>query len=124
MKNLIAVSRNSRKIFIILCSSNTKSWKEATAWNSTKFRIFFFYQCSKFPSIFFVNFTFHQIPFLLLPLLVLVMAASTEGRFLEKRQAQSGDRFFLFGQVMSSLGESEASQPSRVQQLNISSDPT
>ena len=50
------------------------------------------------------------------------MAASTEGRSLEKRQAQSGDRFFLFGQVMSSLGESEASQPTRVQQLNIISE--
>merc|ERR1712141_709034 len=43
-----------------------------------------------------------KIPFLLLPLL-LVMAASSEGRSMEKRQAQSGDRFFLFGQVMGSL---------------------
>merc|ERR1739848_769526 len=43
-----------------------------------------------------------KIPFLFLPLL-LVLAASTEGRCMEKRQAQSGDRFFLFGQVMSSL---------------------
>ena len=34
---------------------------------------------------------FYQIPFLFLPLLV-VMAASSEGRSLEKRQTQSGDR--------------------------------
>ena len=33
------------------------------------------------------------------------MAALSEGRSLEKRQTQSGDRFFLFGQVMRSLGE-------------------
>ena len=39
------------------------------------------------------------------------MAASSEGRSMEKRQAQNGDRFFLFGQVMSSLGESEGLTP-------------
>ena len=33
------------------------------------------------------------------------MAAFSEGRSLEKRKTQSGDRFFLFGQVMRSLGE-------------------
>merc|ERR1712062_707857 len=43
-----------------------------------------------------------KIRFLFLPLLV-VMAALSEGRSLEKRQTQSGDRFFLFGQVMRSL---------------------
>ena len=60
---------------------------------------------SQFPEIL-ENFHIYQIPFLFLSLL-LVMAASSEGRSMEKRQAQSGDRFFLFGQVMSSLGESE-----------------
>ena len=55
---------------------------------------------------------FYQIPFLFLPLLV-VMAASSEGRSLEKRQTQSGDRFFLFGQVMRSLGQSEVTSPNQ-----------
>ena len=52
----------------------------------------------------FISYFFNQIRFLFLPLLV-VMAALSEGRSLEKRQTQSGDRFFLFGQVMRSLGE-------------------